>query len=58
MKISGMALQMRVERLLIKNRATGYIHQNGIWLHPFKLIFPNEPPRGLCEWQRGLSVFF
>ncbi len=48
----GMALHMVVECFLIKNSATGYIHKNGIWLHPCKLIFPYEPFGGPGEWQR------
>src|SRR5436853_7774245 len=47
-----MALQMGVKRLLINNRATGSIHQNGIWLHPCKLLFPYEPFGGPGERQR------
>ena len=49
---AGMALHMVVECFLIKNSATGYIHKHGIWLHPCKLIFPNEPSGGPREWQR------
>src|SRR5258708_24102150 len=48
----GMALHMVIECLLINNSATGYIYQNGIWLHPGKLLFPYEPFGGFGEWQR------
>src|SRR5256885_6683315 len=53
----GMALQMRVKRLLINNGATGSIHQNGIWLHPCQLLFPYEPFGGPGERQRDHHHF-
>src|SRR5437588_4486716 len=47
-----MTLQMGVERLLINNGATSDIHQNGIWLHPCKLLFAYEPFASPGERQR------
>src|SRR2546423_1074135 len=38
-----MALHMSVERLLIDNRTTSDIHQNGILFHPGQLLLPMSP---------------
>ena len=45
----GMAFHMRVKCLLIDNRATGDIHQDGLCFHPGQLLLADESPGGPGE---------